>query len=52
MVQYNFEVDDETWEEWKKTVPRTKSLDRRLIELIVADTDGRVTEATDGTNGK
>lgn len=44
MVKYQFEVDDDTWEDWKETVPRTKSLDKRLIELIEADTDGRVEE--------
>jgi predicted Rdx family selenoprotein len=44
MVRYQFQVDDETWEEWKKTVPRTKSLKKRIIELIEADTDGRVQE--------
>lgn len=42
MVKYQFEVDDDTWEDWKETVPRTKSLDKRLIELIEADTNGRV----------
>lgn len=44
MVKYQFEVDDETWEEWKNTVPRSKSLEQRLIELIEADTEGRVLE--------
>jgi len=42
MVTYQFEIDDETWNEWKDTVPRSKSLDTRLVELIEADTDGRV----------
>lgn len=42
MVRYQFQVDDETWEEWKNTVPRSKSLEKRIIELIEADTDGRV----------
>jgi len=42
MVTYQFEIDDETWSEWKDTVPRSKSLDTRLVELIEADTDGRV----------
>lgn len=47
MVKYQFEVDDDTWEEWKHTVPRSKSLEKRLIELIEADTEGRVTESND-----
>jgi hypothetical protein len=42
MVKYQFQVDDEKWEEWKDTVPRSKSLDERIIELIEADTEGRV----------
>lgn len=42
MVTYQFQVDDETWTEWKNTVPRSKSLDTRLRELIEADTEGRV----------
>lgn len=40
MVTYQFEVDDETWQAWKRTVPRHKTLDERLIELIEADTEG------------
>lgn len=31
------EVDKELWEEWKLTVPRNKSLEDRLIELIKED---------------
>ncbi len=42
MVTYQFQVDDEIWEEWKDTVPRSKSLDKRLVELIEADTEGQV----------
>jgi len=42
MVTYQFEVDDDTWKEWKNTVPRSKTLDTRLRELIKADKDGRV----------
>jgi len=45
MVRYQFQVDEETWEEWKKTVPRSKSLEQRIIELIEADTEGRVEDA-------
>lgn len=44
MVTYQFEVDDEKWTEWKNTVPRSKSLEQRLNELIEADTEGRVRE--------
>jgi hypothetical protein len=44
MVRYQFQVDDETWEEWKMTVPRNKSLETRIIELIEADAEGRVQE--------
>lgn len=47
MVRYQFQVDDETWQEWKRTVPREKSLEKRLIELIEADTEGRVSEPED-----
>lgn len=42
MVKYQFEIDDETWSDWKDTVPRSKALDVRLVELIEADTEGRV----------
>lgn len=44
MVRYQFQIGDETWEAWKQTVPRDKSLEQRLTELIEADTDGRVQE--------
>lgn len=39
---YGFQIDDETWEDWKMTVPRDKSLEQRITELIEADRDGRV----------
>ena len=42
MVTYQFDVDPDTWERWKDTVPRSKNLDERLRELVVADTEGRV----------
>ena len=45
MVQYQFRIDEETWTEWKRTVPREKSLETRIIELIEADRDGRVRDA-------
>jgi hypothetical protein len=44
VVRYQFQVDDETWSEWKDTVPRSKSLETRIIELIEADTENRVAE--------
>lgn len=50
MVKYQFQVDDEKWTEWKRTVPRDKSLETRIIELIEADTEGRVCER-DGSEG-
>jgi hypothetical protein len=42
MVTYQFDIDPDTWARWKDTVPRSKTLDERLRELIVADTEGRV----------
>ena len=45
MVQYQFRIDEETWTEWKRTIPREKSLETRIIELIEADRDGRVRDA-------
>ena len=45
MTTYQFQVDDETWAAWKETVPRSKSLEQRIIELIEADTEGRVVDA-------
>jgi hypothetical protein len=44
VVRYQFQIEDETWEDWKETVPRNKSLEERIIELIEADTEGRVSE--------
>lgn len=42
VVRYQFQIDDDKWEAWKETVPRSKSLEKRIIELIEADTEGRV----------
>lgn len=39
VVTYQFEIEDATWTAWKNTVPRSKTLDTRLVELIEADTD-------------
>ena len=36
---YSFEIDATIWDEWKNTVPRDKSLDTRIRELIEEDTD-------------
>lgn len=47
MTKYQFQIDDEKWENWKETVPRSKSLEDRIIELIEADTDGRVQDPED-----
>lgn len=32
------------WQAWKNTVPRSKSLEQRINELIRADTEGRVVD--------
>lgn len=47
MTKYQFQIDDDKWEDWKDTVPRSKSLEERIIELIEADTEGRVQEPED-----
>jgi len=44
MVRYQFQCDDELWSDWKETVPRSKSLEKRINELIEADRDGRVVD--------
>jgi len=44
VTTYQFEIDGEKWRHWKDTVPRSKSLDDRIRELIEADTEGRVVE--------
>ena len=48
MVTYQFKIPDEKWNEWKNTVPRSKSLEQRLNELIQADAAGRVRDAKVG----
>jgi len=47
VTTYQFEIDDDLWEEWKDTVPRSKALDERIRELIEADKDGRVSSPED-----
>jgi len=44
MVKYQFQADDDEWQSWKNTVPRSKSLEQRINELIRADTAGQVTD--------
>jgi len=44
MTKYQFQIDDDKWGDWKDTVPRSKSLEEQIIELIEADTEGRVQE--------
>jgi hypothetical protein len=48
VTKYQFQIEDEKWDEWKETVPRSKSLEQRIIELIEADTEGRVIEKDEG----
>lgn len=47
MVKFQFEIDDEEWNDWKRTVPRMTSLDERIRELIRADSEGRVQPPSD-----
>lgn len=44
MTTYSFEIPDDVWDDWKDTVPRSKRLDDRLVELIKADAEGRVVD--------
>lgn len=37
MTKYTIEVDDETWDRWKDTVPRSMTLNDALVELIEED---------------
>lgn len=39
MTKYTVEVPDDLWNEWKDTVPRSQTLNDRIIELIAADVD-------------
>jgi hypothetical protein len=50
-ITYQFEIPAGTWNEWKATVPRNKSLHDRIREYIEADRDGRltITPPTDDT---
>jgi len=42
MVEFRFSCEQSKWNDWKDTVPRSKTLEQRILELIEADTDGRV----------
>jgi hypothetical protein len=48
MTTYQFEIDEEEWIEWKRTVPRDKALHTRLRELMQADVEGRVRDPSEG----
>lgn len=47
MVTYQFEIEAEEWETWKRQVPREKALHDRLRELMQADVEGRIQERDD-----
>lgn len=36
-TEYRFDVQTPLWEEWKDTVPRSKNLDERIVELLRED---------------
>lgn len=46
MTTYSLTIPDDVWAEWKDTVPRSMSLRDRIVELLEADTEGRVLEQT------
>lgn len=50
VTKYQFQIDDDTWEDWKATVIRSKTLEKRIIELIEADTEGRIQPRSDDDN--
>lgn len=37
MTVYQIDVPDDLWDEWKRTVPRGKKLNERVVELIQED---------------
>lgn len=43
MTMYKHQIDN-NWKEWKLLVPRNKSLEALVIELIEADTEDQITE--------
>lgn len=46
MTKYQFECPDSLWRKWKRTVPRDVNLDERIRQLLEADAEGRVIEAS------
>jgi len=38
---YQIDIPDSLWEEWKETVPRSSTLNERVIELIEHDVKNR-----------
>jgi len=44
VTTFGFTAPEALWNEWKETVPRSKSLEKRINELIEADRDGRVSD--------
>jgi hypothetical protein len=38
MTVYQIDVPDDLWDDWKETVPRSKNLNDRVVELIEEDT--------------
>lgn len=46
MTKYQFECPGALWEKWKRTVPRDVNLDERIRQLLEADAEGRVIEAS------
>jgi len=42
---FGLRIKEVKWQAWKNTVPRSKSLEQRINELIRADTDGQVSDA-------
>lgn len=34
MVKYLLDIDDELWEEFKKTITRDKSINKVIVEMI------------------
>jgi len=39
MTVYQIEVPDDVWDRWKRTVPRDRKLNDRIVSLIEEDID-------------
>jgi len=39
MTVYQIEVPDDVWDRWKRTVPRDRKLNDRIVRLIEEDID-------------